>query len=93
MWLFSLQLPLIPPPKQKFITYGNIKINSISKIKKINPTIKKWIEKGERLSSYPKNPHSKGIIFSKSFSLLTDKKIIKKNIITLNPITNKIIKK
>ena len=39
--------------------------SSISKIRKIKDTIKKCTLKGDRLSSRPKNPHSKGLLFSK----------------------------
>lgn len=43
---------------------GNKIVNSTSKIKKINLTIKNWSEKDCRLFSHGENPHSKGLFFN-----------------------------
>lgn len=48
---------------------GKIKINSTSKIKKINAIKKNRIEKGRRAEYLGVNPHSKGLIFSRSCSI------------------------
>ena len=84
----------------RVVKYGNIKINSTSKIKKIKATKKNWIEKDWRLFSHGVNPHSKGLCFSFSFINFMDKKrLIKRTspaIIAgaINIVTNiKIIKK
>lgn len=45
---------------------GRIRVNSISKIKKITATRKNWIEKGSRAELIGSNPHSKGEGFSRS---------------------------
>ena len=61
---------------------GNIKINSTSKIRKINVTKKNCNEKLIRLFDLGLNPHSNGLIFSES--ILDFIEILKiSNIITL----------
>ncbi len=49
-----------------FTRKGNIKTNSTSKIKKIIAIRKKRIVKGNRALNLGLNPHSKGLIFSKT---------------------------
>jgi hypothetical protein len=49
---------------------GKIRINSTSKIRKIKATQKKRIEKGRRAENLGVNPHSKGLVFSKSVMYL-----------------------
>lgn len=45
---------------------GNKINNSTSKIKKIKATIKNRKEKGSRLLSFTENPHSNGLLISRS---------------------------
>ena len=52
---------------------GNNKINSTSKITKINATRKKCTEKKIRLEALELNPHSKGDSFSRSRLSFQDK--------------------
>ena len=47
-------------------TAGKMIISSTSKTKKIIATIKNRIEKGNRAENLGVNPHSKGLIFSRS---------------------------
>jgi len=68
---------------------GNIKISSTSKTKKIIATKKKRSVKGMRALNLGENPHSKGLIFSRSKIIFfltrapTLVKIIAKIIITI----------
>ena len=48
---------------------------SISKIKKIIATKKKWIEKGRRAEFLGSKPHSKGLFFSRSLNLFLEIKL------------------
>jgi hypothetical protein len=48
------------------IKNGNNNNNSTSKIRKIKATIKNRKEKGNRPSSLVENPHSKGLLISRS---------------------------
>ena len=48
------------------IKNGNNNNNSTSKIRKIRATIKNRKEKGSRPSSLVENPHSKGLLISRS---------------------------
>ena len=45
---------------------GRIKVNSMSKIRKITAIRKNWIENGSRAELIGSNPHSKGEGFSRS---------------------------
>lgn len=52
---------------------------SISKIKKINLIIKKWILKGGWVKDSGSNPHSNGDIFSRSWKVFFEIKILINN--------------
>lgn len=49
---------------------GKINAISISKTKKITATSKNFIQKGNRVRPVGSKPHSKGLLFSPSFSVL-----------------------
>ena len=53
----------------KIMGEGISKIISISKTRKITASKKNRVEKGKRALSLGSNPHSKGVDFSRSFSL------------------------
>lgn len=76
--------------KLKVIIKKIIGINiviSISKIKKINLIIKKWILKGGCEEDSGSNPHSNGDIFSRSWKVFFEiKKLINNKIIGKNKI-------
>lgn len=67
-----------------------VKINGInnvistSKIKKITAIKKNWIENGSRLDLLGSNPHSKGLLFSRSINVFLE--IIEANIIIIKEI-------
>ena len=63
-------------PNERTPKNGNIRINSTSKIKKIKVTRKNWIEKVIRLFALGLNPHSNGLIFSRSNLLFLESKKI-----------------
>ena len=73
---------------------GRIKVISTSKIKKITAIKKKWRENGKRAGFLGSNPHSKGLLFSRSenvfflikFKIITNKLAIKMIIILINKI-------
>ena len=56
----------------KEIISGRIKVSSTSKIKKIIATKKKWRENGRRAEVLGSNPHSKGLLFSRSEKLFLE---------------------
>lgn len=62
----------------KFKINGKSKISSISKIKKIIESKKKWTEKGLRDRDWGVNPHSKGEPFSSSVNLFILRAIAKR---------------
>jgi hypothetical protein len=55
------------------ITIGNIIVISTSKIRKITAIRKNWIENGVRGDLFGSNPHSNGLIFSRSIILFLAK--------------------
>ena len=65
---------------------GNKSNNSTSKIKKIIATRKNRREKGARLSSLVENPHSKGLLASRSSKIFWEK-ISKADIRTADKVT------
>jgi hypothetical protein len=79
---------------------GKIRINSTSKIRKIKAMQKNRIEKGRRAENLGVNPHSKGLVFSKSVLYLnlqtfpktrrTEDKIKANNTMTEKKIKNRI---
>lgn len=66
---------------------GNRRAISTSKIKKITAIRKNWIEKGIREDLIGSNPHSKGLLFSRSISVFFEinltKNIIKDEIMKI----------
>ena len=68
---------------------GNNKVISTSKIKKIIAIKKNWREKGKRAGALGSNPHSKGLLFSRSENLFFEIKFnIKTKIILIIIIIN-----
>jgi hypothetical protein len=51
---------------RRLVMAGRIKVNSMSKIRKITAIRKNWIENGSRAELIGSNPHSKGEGFSRS---------------------------
>jgi hypothetical protein len=66
MTLIVITITCSPTKELNPRTKGNIKTNSTSKTKKINATRKNRIENGNRAPNLGVNPHSKGLVFSKS---------------------------
>ena len=64
--------------ENRFVMEGRIKVNSISKIRKIMAMRKNWIEKGKRADLIGSNPHSKGEGFSRSLNSFFANRILTK---------------
>ena len=82
----NITVLLANPLNTLHVRKGNSNTNSISKIRKINPTKIKWIEYLTRLSSKLKNPHSNGDCFSSSTFCFSEIRNITSQMISLNKI-------